>query len=181
LDNLIQYRVIAWHRVTGGTTVSLSSLSLALLLAAPGDPATGRQLFIGARPFQGGGAPCGSCHALGGEGPAFAASFGPELSGSLDGMEPEALDGLLTDLPFPSMTPIYDGHALTPAERSDLGAFLTAAVKQGPPAADWRFEALGLLGALAAFLLIALAGKGRKTSSRVRLLHRARLSSGGSR
>ncbi|MGA8890256.1 MAG: hypothetical protein WB493_01720, partial [Anaeromyxobacteraceae bacterium] len=93
----------------------------------------GRDLFTGARAFQAGGAPCGACHALGGEGLAFTASLGPELSSGLATMEPEALDGLLEALPFPTMVPIYDGHALTAAERADLVAFLIPAARQGPP------------------------------------------------
>jgi mono/diheme cytochrome c family protein len=54
----------------------------------------GRALFIGTRPFQAGGAPCGACHALGGEGVSFTASLGPELSTSLATMDPDALAGL---------------------------------------------------------------------------------------
>ena len=124
--------------------------SLALGCSSPASQAppsprcrAGRDLFIGSRPFQNGGAPCGACHALGGEGVAFTASLGPELSTSLAAMDPEALDGLLEALPFPTMAPVYDGRALTPAERADLVAFLIPAAKQGPPAGAWHFEACG--------------------------------------
>src|SRR5512146_3122471 len=92
--------------------------------AATADPQVGSALFTGARPFQNGGAPCGACHATGGMGAGSAASLGPDLSRSFEGMAPDAIDGLLQDLPFPTMTPIYTGHALTPAERADLAAFL---------------------------------------------------------
>jgi mono/diheme cytochrome c family protein len=57
-------------------------------LAAEPSLAAGRDLFIGSRPFQNGGAPCGACHGLGGEGLAFTASLGPELSAGLSGMRP---------------------------------------------------------------------------------------------
>ena len=88
--------------------------------AAEPSAQAGRNLFTGARPFQNGGAPCGACHGLGGEGVAFTASLGPELSSGLATMDPAALDGLLEALPFPSMMPVYEGRALTPAERADL-------------------------------------------------------------
>jgi hypothetical protein len=139
---------------------------------------TGRALFSGARPCQAGGAPC---HALGGEGLAFTASLGPELSSSLATMEPDALDGLLEALPFPTMAPIYDGRPLTPSERADLAAFLIPAARQGPPRGAWHLEAWGL--GVASFLLagLALAWRGRKPPSRARLLARAARLQGGSR
>jgi hypothetical protein len=95
--------------------VLLSLLVADMAGAAEPSAETGRALFIGARSFQAGGAPCGACHALGGEGVAFTASLGPELSTSLATMDPDALAGLLEALPFPTMAPIYDGRALTPS------------------------------------------------------------------
>ena len=98
--------------------------------AAPaGNPLVGRELFIGARRFQAGGPPCGVCHGIGGEGLAFSASLGPELSSSVAGLDPESLQGVLETLPFPTMVPLYTDRALTPGERADLGAFLVEAAK----------------------------------------------------
>ena len=141
----------------------------------------GRDLFTGTRPFQNGGAPCGACHGLGGEGVAFTASLGPELSSGLATMDPESLDGLLEALPFPSMTPVYEGRALTPAERADLVAYLIPAAAKGPPRDAWHFEACGALVALLLFLALALAWRRRKAPSRARLLARAAHLQGGSR
>lgn len=160
--------------------MTLSSLSFALLLAA-GDPAAGRALFTGARPFQNGGAPCGACHALGGQGLAYTASLGPELSATLSAADAETLDALLEALPFPTMTPIYEGRPLTPEERVHLGAFLLPAAQAGPPRAAWHFELLGLAGAAALFAALALASRRRKAPSRARLLARAAHLQGGSR
>lgn len=142
---------------------------------------TGRDLFTGARPFQNGGAPCGACHGLGGEGVAFTASLGPELSTGLATMDPASLDGLLEALPFPSMTPIYEGRALTGEERADLVAYLIPAAGKGPPREAWRFEAFGAALAVLLFLGLALAWRRRKPPSRARLLARAARLQGGSR
>lgn len=161
--------------------MTLSALSFALLLAAAGDPATGRGLFIGARPLQNGGPPCGACHALGGEGLAFGASLGPELSGALASMDPESVDGLLDALPFPTMVPVYQGHALTPEERAHLTAFLVPASQRGPPRGAWRFELLGALGAAVLLVPLYLASRRRKLPSRARLLARAARPQGGTR
>lgn len=141
----------------------------------------GRDLFTGARPFRNGGAPCGACHGLGGEGVAFTASLGPELSSGLATMDPVALDGLLEALPFPSMTPVYEGRALTAAERADLVAYLIPAAGKGPPREAWHFEACGALVALLLFLGLALAWRRRKPPTRARLLARAARLQGGSR
>ena len=141
----------------------------------------GRALFTGARPFQNGGAPCGACHGLGGEGLAFTASLGPELSSGLATMDPAALDGLLDALPFPSMTPVYEGRPLTPGERADLVAYLIPAAGKGPPLDAWHFEACGAFIAALLFLALALAWRRRKTPSRARLLARAAHFQGGSR
>ena len=166
-----------------GRVVLLALLALTIGVAGAAEPsvAAGRDLFIGSRPFQNGGAPCGACHALGGEGLAFTASLGPELSASISGMEPEALDGLLEALPFPTMTPVYEGHALTAAERADLTAFLIQAATKGPPRNAWHFELYGLVGAGVLFLGLALAWRRRKPPSRARLLARAAHLHGGSR
>jgi len=166
-----------------GRVVLLALLALAIGVAGAAEPsvAAGRDLFIGSRPFQNGGAPCGACHALGGEGLAFTASLGPELSAGLSGMDPEALDGLLEALPFPTMMPVYEGRALTPAERADLTTFLIQAAKKGPPRNAWHFELYGLIGAGVLFLGLALAWRRRKPPSRTRLLARAANLHGGSR
>jgi mono/diheme cytochrome c family protein len=174
--------IALWALTSGIAAAQPAADPAAPAAAAPvaGSAEAGRELFSGARPFRNGGAPCSACHALGGQGLALTASFGPELSAGLTGLEPEAIDGLLESLPFPSMAPVYEGRALTPEERADLVAFLLPAVKQGPPAAGWSFEALGLLGAALGFLALAVAWGRRKAPSRARLLARAHHSPGGS-
>lgn len=150
--------------------------------AAPApDLAAGRALFIGARRLEGGGAPCGVCHAIGGQGSAFSASFGPDLSGSFIGLGPEAVDGMLQDPPFPSMVPVYAGHALTPAERASLTAFLLAAQGQAPAGGDGRFGAEAALVALALLAGLAWAGRRRTAPVRRQLLEKAGRPQGGTR
>lgn len=89
-----------------------------------GSAAIGRALYTGAIPFEKGGAPCGACHAIGGQGAALTASFGPDLSKSPAALDGDILDGVLEDQPYKSMKPIYAGRQITPAERAHLGAFL---------------------------------------------------------
>jgi len=147
---------------------------------AAGSAASGRDLFIGTRRFQNGGAPCGACHAIGGEGLAFTASLGPELATTLSSMDTATLDGLLETLPFPTMAPIYDGRTLTPSERADLAAFLVPAAQRGPPNGAWRFAVWGAAVAVVLFLVLAVAWRQRKGPTRARLLSRAAQMQGGS-
>lgn len=143
--------------------------------AAPaGDPAVGRALFIGARPLQNGGAPCGACHAIGGEGAAFAASFAPGLRASFDGLDPAAVDAILEDPPFPSMVPVYAGHPLAPDERAHLGAFLLQAAGKAEPGAG-RAAGIAAAIALACLAGIGLGARRIPGSARAALVARARL------
>ena len=148
--------------------------------ARAGDAARGRALYIGSVPLQRGGAPCGACHAIGGQGAAFAATLGPDLATTFDGVPPDALDGLLSDLPFPSMVPVYEGRALTPAERADVAAFLVAST--GKPLAG-AGGVLGLAAAIAAagVLGLGLAARRRRGPVRTEMLERARGARGGGR
>lgn len=164
----------SWSRCPSALLALLATAAAAPARAEappPGDPLRGRALFIGALRFENGGSPCGACHAVGGQGRAFAAGMGPELSRSFEGMDPPMVDSLLEDLPFPSMVPVYQGRPLTPAERSDLASFFAQVSGTPPPGA------LGVAGYAAALALVAVAGmaaagRRRKGSTRSRLIDR---------
>ncbi len=165
----------------GRALVVLIGLLAGVAGAAEPSAREGEALFTGAIPFRNGGAPCDACHAPGGRSLALHATLGPELATGLATMDPVALDGLLEALPFPTMAPVYEGKPLTPGERADLGAYLLAAARQGPPRDAWRFEAVAVVVAALLFLGLALAWRRRKASTRSRLLSRAHAASGGSR
>jgi mono/diheme cytochrome c family protein len=111
---------------------TLRPMSWGLLLAAPlaafaADARRGEALYVGSARMENGGAPCLACHGVAGHGLARAASFGPDLTGAHAMFGAEALDDALQAVPFPSMQPVYNTHALTPAERADVVAFLAQA------------------------------------------------------
>jgi mono/diheme cytochrome c family protein len=145
----------------------------ALVLAATSPPAAaadarrGEALYVGTARLSGGGAPCLGCHGIAGHGLARAASFGPDLSGAHAQYGADALDGLLEDVVFPSMAPIYRGHAVTPDERADLVAFLGAS-SSGAPATLAGGFAGGVAAAAAAFLafVVVMGRRGRATRGR---------------
>jgi mono/diheme cytochrome c family protein len=132
----------------------------------PPDARRGEALYVGAARLAAGGAPCLACHGIAGHGLARAASFGPDLSGAHAAYGGDGLDGLLEDVAFPSMAPVYRGHALTKEERGDLVAFLGAASGALPARLGAGFAA-GVAVAMAVFLgaVVMLGRRGRSRRS----------------
>lgn len=156
---------MASHRIARTVAVAFAAAALTGAAeprgAAP-DPRHGEALYVGIAPLAGGGAPCLACHAVAGHGLARAASFGPDLTGAHAQYGTDGLQAILEDVTFPSMAPIYRNHAVTPAERADLAAFLAEASGAPPPALGARFAA-GVAVAAAGFLAFVslLAARGR--------------------
>jgi hypothetical protein len=146
-------------------TLFLASAAHAAEPAGPPDAARGRALFVGATALQKGGAACGACHAIGGQGSLLAASLGPDLTRSFEGLPPEAIDGLLQDLPFPTMVPVYAGRALTPGERADLAAFLSGL--SGTPGPSGQGIAV-IATAIGGVFLLVLASRARRRKAPTR-------------
>jgi mono/diheme cytochrome c family protein len=141
-----------------------------LLLAAPlaasaADARRGEALYLGSARMENGGAPCLACHGVAGHGLARAASFGPDLTGAHATFGAEALQAALEEVPFPSMQPVYNTHALTPAERADVVAFLAQTDGGAPPRLGVGFAAavaLAMAVFLAGFVWIGRRGAARR-------------------
>ncbi len=136
---------------------------------APPDARRGEALYVGSTRFFAGGAPCLACHGIAGHGLSRAASFGPDLSGAYGLYGADGLDGLLDDIVFPSMQPVYRGHAVTKEERADLIAFLSESNGPGPAHLGPGFAA-GVAAAMGIFLagvvLVGRRGRGRRAAGR---------------
>ncbi len=145
------------------------------------DARAGEALYVGARPLQNAGAPCLGCHGLAGHGLAWSASFGPDLSTAAQTYDAETLAAVLEDVPFPSMEPVYRGHAITERERQDLAAFLLEARAPAAPG-DARGRILAEAGLVAALILAILYALFRRRMPPVSAaLARARRTEGGTR
>jgi mono/diheme cytochrome c family protein len=129
--------------------------------APAANPRTGEALYVGEKQFANGGAPCLACHGIAGHGLARAASFGPDLSETFASYGAEALDGVLADVPFPSMQPIYNTHALTPSERADIVAFLGDAGGKVPAKLGVEFAGAIAAAFFALGAAFVLVGRGR--------------------
>jgi mono/diheme cytochrome c family protein len=138
---------------------SLLGGSAAAAPPSPADARHGEALYVGSARLAAGGAPCLGCHGIAGHGLARAASFGPDLSGAHQQYGADGLDAMLEDVVFPSMAPVYRGHAVTPQERADLVAFLAEAPGAQPNALGGGFAA-GVVAAAALFLgLVVVVGR----------------------
>ncbi len=144
-----------------------------------GDPAIGRALYTGEQPFEKGGPPCAACHAMGGQGVALAASFGPDLATSKAAQDLDVLDGVMADQPYRTMKPLYAGKPISAQERAHVLAWVREVGSHGPArAGGW----IALQAGAAASVLFALfALRGRTRSPREELQARARRIEGGTR
>lgn len=162
---------------------ALAALSLALAsfpagaagAVASGSVEAGERLFSGEARFANGGPPCGACHAVAELPFPGGGTMGPDLTGAYPKYGPEAMDMVLATLFFPTMNPIFAGRLLTPAERADLQAFLTAVgTSASPRAATGRLLLGGLLLFAGATALIAWLGRARLRGVRAALVGSAR-------
>jgi hypothetical protein len=100
------------------------------------------------------GSQCIACHSLAAIAPPGGGSLGPDLSGAFKKYGgTQGLISVLAGMPFPTMAPVYQGHALTPQEQADLAAYLGAPAA-GLPASNTIFVASLGVWALAGLYLI---------------------------
>ena len=147
----------------------LLSLSVSAEEEPQGDPAIGRALYTGERAFEKGGAPCGACHAMGGEG--LFASFGPDLAQSKVALDLDMLDGVMADQPYRTMKPLYKSRPISAAERAHVAAWIRSVTGKAPAGGGPWLAAQAALVAVA--LGAALAWRRRRVSPREELLSRS--------
>ncbi len=136
-----------------------------------GDPAVGRALYTGEQAFANGGAPCGSCHAMGGQ-PGLSASFGPDLATSKAALDPDVLDGVMADQPYRTMKPLYAAHAISAQERAHVAAWVSQVAGKQPAGSGTTFAVQA--GLIAIVLFALLAGRREPLTPRQQLERRAR-------
>lgn len=138
--------------------------------AQEGDPAIGRALYDGTRAFEKGGAPCGACHAMGGEG--LSASFGPDLAQSKVALDLDVLDGVMADQPYRTMKPLYRTHPITEAERAHVAAWIRSVTGKPPAGGGARLALQASLISIA--LGAALAWRRKRVPAREELIEGGR-------
>ncbi len=139
-----------------------------------GSAERGEELFAGRIGLRNGGPPCAACHRAAGLPFPGGGRLGPDLTKISAKLGPLGIDPTLRTLYFPAMTPIYDPHPLTLAERADLRAFFHD--EESSPATRSTTPVILLLALGGLVILVALTGifgRGRMKSVRKRLIERA--------
>lgn len=125
-----------------------------------GDPVIGRDLFIGNKRFERGGASCRACHSFGGIGALGGGVLGPDLTPSYLKFGEDGLATVLTDLPFPVMRSVFNTAALSDTEKAHLRAFF-AQGKGRAPERIFQLAGIGTAGAVVFYLMISFLWRTR--------------------
>jgi len=136
-------------------------------IAVSGDPARGKELFVGGVPMENGGAPCLACHNLTGFGMASGANYGPDLSSLYEDYGREGVEEVLQTVEdFSSMEAVYAGRPLTESEQTDLVAFLDQTSRLSATPSTGSLFLRVLIGVVLLFALNLLVGLKRIRSVR---------------
>jgi len=138
---------------------------------AAGDPARGRELFLGQSKLSNGAAACVACHQASGL-PLIGGRLGPDLSAvhlKLGG--DRGLNSWLRNPPTKMMSTIFRPTPLTAEEATDLTAFLRATAENSSRLSQAplrRVQTIGLAGSLLAFVIAGVIWRGRIATHGVR-------------
>jgi mono/diheme cytochrome c family protein len=134
-------------------------------VAPNGDAGQGKSLFMGSRGFRNGGAPCMSCHSVAGISFLGGGNLGPELTRAYSTYGEEIVS-VLTNIPFPTMVPIFKKHPLSPEEADDLATFFKGIAASQPQDFTPRVLIIALMGFLVLMLIIGSIWRRRLLSVR---------------
>ncbi len=118
-----------------------------------GDAANGRKIFLGEVKLQNGGPFCIGCHGIDDTGILGGGTLGPNLTDAYTKYGDAGLEGILSNLPFLTMRPIFSNHTPTASERADIRAFLKSTA--GQPQVNKEPLVIGI--ALAGFVMLMAA------------------------
>ena len=144
-------------------------------LALPAaDPLIGQSLFTGVERLQNGGPSCLTCHTVSSDAALGGGTLGPDLTSAFDKFGDAGFAGVLADLGFPTMAPIYGDRPLTSEEQAHLRAFLQEAATRRPTQPTRQLGLWALGGFLALIVLTQIVWRGRLRGVRRTLVEMGR-------
>ncbi|MCP4543501.1 MAG: c-type cytochrome [Chloroflexi bacterium] len=145
------------------------------LFALPlGDALIGQALFTGADRLENGGPSCLICHGIASDDALGGGTLGPDLTLTFNKHGELGLAGVLADIGFPTMAPIYKDRPLTPEEQAHLRIFLQEAATRRPTQPTGQFGLLALAGFLVLMVLAQAVWRRRLRSVRQSLVEQTR-------
>lgn len=139
-----------------------------------GNPDNGRAIFLGQIQLTNGGPFCIGCHSINDTGILGGGTLGPNLTEAYNKYGDVGLEGILSNLPFLTMRPIFSNNTLTVNERADVRAFIKSSAEKPQVNNELLIIGISLAGFLSAILLIAILWRNRLQGVRRQLLQRAR-------
>lgn len=153
--------------IGSGQPSQVAVKSKSALDATPSDIASGRDLFMGARPLANGGPACVSCHSIGSHGPLGGGTLAKNLSNVYSNYKDDGLSTALKNVGFPIMSEVYGKQKLTDDEVFQIKSFLYESDKVGPSPLNFqkKFLFLGLGGVVVTMGIIDFSWRKRRKKS----------------
>jgi mono/diheme cytochrome c family protein len=118
-----------------------------------GNAENGKAIFLGWVHLKNGAPFCIGCHSIDGTGLLGGGTLGPNLTNAYAEYGDVGLEGILSNLPFLTMRPIYANNSFTEQEKADLRAFMKSVA--GKPEVNQEPGIIGI--SLAGFAIIMAA------------------------
>ncbi len=139
-----------------------------------GNAENGKAIFLGWVHLKSG-APFGiGCHNIDDTGLLGGGTLGPNLTNAYSEFGDAGLEGIISNLPFLTMRPIYANNPITEQEKADLRAFIKSVAGSPQVNKEPVVIAISLAGFLGIMLLIAFYWRHRLRSVRRELLERSK-------
>ncbi len=143
------------------------------VVASQGDAATGKKLFTGETVLKNGGAPCLSCHNVAGMGFPGGGSLGPDLTRIYSSLG-DGMIAVFTNIPFPTMVPIFRRHPIDSREALDLAAFLKEKASYQPEDFTPMVLATAITGFFVLMIVTGFAWRHRLVTVREKMVKSSR-------
>ncbi len=152
--------VIAYIKAESGVVVAPSQTTQGVGLPT-GNAENGKASSVGDVHLKNGGPFCIGCHTIDDTTILGGGTLGPDLTDAYIKYGDTGLEGILSNLPFLSMSPIYSNHSLTTDEKADLRAYMKLVAGQPHVNKEPIIIAISLAGFAAAMLVIGFVWRNR--------------------
>ncbi len=136
------------------------------------DAERGEKYFSGQLAFKNNGPACMACHSATGIRFWGGGTLGPDLTGVYAQMG-EGIVSLLVNVPFPTMKPIFDSHALSEDEARDIAAFLKGRASQRAEKHTTQIVVSSFIAFVILMVIILVLWRNRLRSVRKAMVERA--------
>lgn len=166
--------VIGYIQAETALTVRPTPISQPGAELLPGNPENGKAIFLGWVHLKNGAPFCIGCHNIDDTGILGGGTLGPNLTDAYSKYGDVGLEGILSNLPFLTMRPIYANYSITEQEKADLRAFMKSVA--GAPKVNKEPLVIGisLAGFLSLMGVIGLVWRNRLRNVRRQLVEKSR-------